>query len=54
MMTLNSLTEDIIVVYLCTHITAQNMPPFPISYDLNLLELLMAMTNIYIFLNIPE
>src|SRR4029434_1694110 len=47
MMTLNSLTEDNIVVYLCTHITAQNMPPFPISYDLNLLELLMAMTNIY-------
>lgn len=48
-MTLNSLPEDIIVVYLCTHITAQNMPPFPISYDLNLLELLMAMTNIYFF-----
>ena len=46
-MTLNSLIEDIIVVYLCTHITAQNMSPFPISYDLNLLELLVAMINLF-------
>ena len=48
MMTLDS-TEDIIVVYLCTHITAKNPSLFPISYNLNLLELLVAIGDRHLF-----
>ena len=43
MMTLDS-TEDIIVVYLCTQIIEAHFVLSTISYDLHLLELLVAMT----------
>ena len=46
-MILESLTEGFIVVYLCTHIIAKNVSPFPLGYNFKLRRFFPGMTNIF-------